>query len=1041
MTIKGLFFCIFLYVCLVWVGAAYLYPGRTQELGLLWTAIGLLAVLGFLILSRLWNWFRVWRARAAAEPKPAARPPVAVHEDDAALAALIADATAALEKRIATAGSETGRRLGGLPLYLLIGPENSGKTSTFLHSGLEPVTLAGQATSSGQSIPTRLGNIWLAKNALFVELAGRTFSGDLGRWVSLLRVLHGQSPTPVWRRLVEETNSGLQLHGIIAFCDAKEFTAVSSPQGRENRDRQGRHWHERMTAISEVFGVEFPVYLLVTKSDSIPCFGDYFARMRGPDVQQVFGCLLQQPEKTAQRFEDASAEAENKRLTKSFSPLLHNLAEKRLTRLAHEPDSSRRPGIYEFPRELRRIRPTIVQFLVDAFRPHPLRLTPFLRGYYFTGVREEEPSTGSTTGSGAWADQSEVTEATGMFRADATQIFRRSDAPRGLAETARAGTARSEMGRHWVFVSELFQSVVLADRPVKRAAPKDTRVDMYRRVACGLVCGLCLFLCAAFFVSWGRNIQLLHSLERAADVPKPTKPPTLRDLEALDNLRVETSRLLEYSRRGAPWSMRWGLYSGNELAPAARNIYFRRFRDLLLYDLNGTITSRLASVPSTPGGSDPYEPVARLLKTHLMISSGACAPDTSLVAGVLKQTRAETMPGPGSDWGQLADRQIGFYADELRFGNPVRLSENIMAREQAREYLRHIQGVDRIYSGILAGADGGLTKPQRLRDLVPNYADVLSGAAEVNGIYGYGGWSYVDKASKNVSGNSLGEACVVGPAANDERKHDANLGQAIRRMFIRNYIDHWRNFVSGFSIRRYTSAADAAHKLEILADHRSPLLGLLAMTSNQTNFSAPAAPNQAFDRLRAPIAKIFPGVKNIPKPATPASDGLDDASAITRIFQPVHWVVPAASDTWVVDKNGAYVDALSQLAHSMRDISKGGDPDPAVYQTASQNYDKALEAARQLSRGFEPVGVERLDGTVQRLSKLPFGQHKVLSRQMSPRSAAEKLASFVPSAPAFGIPFASILFVHPRRFKFGRAECLVRAPERSRHQVRRGNVG
>jgi hypothetical protein len=100
---------------------------------------------------------------------------------------------------------------------------------------------------------------------------------------------------------------------------------------------------------------------------------------------------------------------------------------------------------------------------------------------------------------------------------------------------------------------------------------------------------------------------------------------------------------------------------------------------------------------------------------------------------------------------------------------------------------------------------------------------------------------------------------------------------------------------------------------------------------------------------------------------------LDDASGITRIFQPVHWVVPAASDTWVVEKNGAYVDALSQLAHSMQDIAKGGDADAAaVYQTATQNYDKALAAARQLSRGFEPVGVEGLDGTVQRLIEAPI---------------------------------------------------------------------
>jgi type VI secretion system protein ImpL len=979
MTIKSLFFCIFLYVCLVWVGAAYLYPGRMQELGLLWTAIGLIAVLGFLVISRLWSWLRIWRAKASMKPKTPPKPALPVHEDDEALAALVVDARAALEKRVGIPGNEAATRLSHLPLYLLIGPENSGKTSTFLNAGLEPVALAGQATSSGQAISTRLGNIWLAKNALFVELAGRTFSGDLGRWVSLLRVLRGQSSAPLWRRLISETDPGLSVRAILAFCDVKEFTASSSPQGRENRDRQSRHWRERLSAITEVFGAELPVYLLASKSDSLPCFGDYFARMREPDIHQVFGCSLRRPERTAQRFEDASAEAENKRLTKSFSPLLHSLAEKRLTQLAHEPDPARRPGIYEFPRELRRIRPTMVQFLVDIFRPHPLRLTPFLRGYYFTGTREEDLSTGGgSTGGNAWAaDQSEITDATGIFRADATQIFRREDATRGVRQATRSGLARQ-----WAFVSELFQGVVLSDRLIETAAPKDGRVELYRKVACGAVCGLCLLLCAAFFTSWSQNLGLLHAMDSAADGAADLRrhaKPTLGDLESLESLRVETSRLLEYSRDGAPWRMRWGLYSGNDVASAARSFYFRRFNDLLLGDLNGTITSRLETVPSAPSVNDPYEPVARLLKAHLMISSGACRPEGAFAASVLKQTRGETMQTSGSAWGRLADRQIDFYAAELAFGNPVRLSENLSARDHARQYLRNIQGIDRIYGGILARADGALTKPQRLTDLVPNYAQALSGPEQVSGIFTRDGWNYVEKASKNVSGNSLGEACVVGPAPNDERKHDANLERAIQRMFIRDYVEHWRNFVSGFSVRRYASAADAAHKLEMLADHKSPLLGLLAMTSNQTNFPAPAAPAEGIEKFRPPLAKIFPGLKNAPKAPAPSSDAqtrvadaLDDASGITRIFQPVHWVVPAASDTWVVEKNGAYVDALSQLAHSMQDIAKGGDPDPAVYQTASQNYDKALDAARQLSRGFEPVGVEGLDGTVQRLIEAPI---------------------------------------------------------------------
>jgi len=76
---------------------------------------------------------------------------------------------------------------------------------------------------------------------------------------------------------------------------------------------------------------------------------------------------------------------------------------------------------------------------------------------------------------------------------------------------------------------------------------------------------------------------------------------------------------------------------------------------------------------------------------------------------------------------------------------------------------------------------------------------------------------------------------------------------------------------------------------------------------------------------------------------------------------------------WVGEKNRAYIEALLQLRHSMQDIARGGNnPDPAVHQAASQNYDKALDAVRQIASGFKPLGVEGLDVEVKRLLEEPI---------------------------------------------------------------------
>ena len=60
MTFKSILFCLFLYVCLVWVGAYYFYSGeRVQQVGLLWTGAGLLVVLILILASRLVGLWRL----------------------------------------------------------------------------------------------------------------------------------------------------------------------------------------------------------------------------------------------------------------------------------------------------------------------------------------------------------------------------------------------------------------------------------------------------------------------------------------------------------------------------------------------------------------------------------------------------------------------------------------------------------------------------------------------------------------------------------------------------------------------------------------------------------------------------------------------------------------------------------------------------------------------------------------------------------------------------------------------------------------------
>ncbi|MGB9604850.1 MAG: hypothetical protein ACPL88_03080, partial [Bryobacteraceae bacterium] len=126
-----------------------------------WVLRGGLAVLVLLgALALLW----VGRRKRAAAASQAGAIEGAADELDV----LIREA----ERRLAAA---RGRSVSveNLPVVLLVGEAGSAKTSSMVHSGLDPELLAGQVYQETAIVPTRAVNIWLAGQTLFIEAGGK----------------------------------------------------------------------------------------------------------------------------------------------------------------------------------------------------------------------------------------------------------------------------------------------------------------------------------------------------------------------------------------------------------------------------------------------------------------------------------------------------------------------------------------------------------------------------------------------------------------------------------------------------------------------------------------------------------------------------------------------------------------------------------------------------------------------------------------------------------------------------------------------------
>ena len=157
------------------------------------------------------------------------------------------------------AGSNLGK-VGNLPAILLAGPPGSAKTSTMMHSGLEPELIAGQVYQDNAVTPTRSANLWFARQTLFVDSGGAVLHTP-PRWLRLVKRLEP-------RKLSAALGGGGQAPRAAVVCfDVEDFL---KPGASESIPAAVRNLQARLGDISQALGISFPVYVLFTKCDRLP---------------------------------------------------------------------------------------------------------------------------------------------------------------------------------------------------------------------------------------------------------------------------------------------------------------------------------------------------------------------------------------------------------------------------------------------------------------------------------------------------------------------------------------------------------------------------------------------------------------------------------------------------------------------------------------------------------------------------------------------------------------------------------------------------
>ena len=689
-------------------------------------------------------------------------------------------------------------------------------------------------------------------------------------------------------------------------------------------------------------GSPLPVYVLFTKADRLPFFTEFVRNLTNDEAAQVLGVTLPMLES---RNQGVYGEEETARLTGNFERLFRSLADARPEFLSRETDAAKLPASYEFPREFRKLRPAIVQFLVDLCRPSQLAVGPFLRGFYFTGVRpiiinEAAPVQAAQPQPGGYGQPAARPEssAPGPWpprRRPRRRRPRRAKCRSGCFSATCSTTSCWPTGPPWALAEP-------APRPVSGS------VVLFASAA-----ALCFLLMVFFTISFFNNRSLEGKVRDAAAGISSVQSAggglaPVESLRKLENLRQAMEALVRYRREGAPLFYRWFLYVGNDLYPEARRVYFDRFKLLLFGSTQTAILANLRTLPATPGPE--YTPTYNALKAYLITTSFHDKSTKEFLTPVLMNW---WMAGRSveTDRAQLAQKQFDFYADELRESDPYTSESDTQAIAHARGYLAQFAGAERVYAFMLSEA-GKTNPPIDFHKMFPGSDRVVLEPHVVQGAFSKGGWAFMKDAMAHAERYFNGESWVLGDqgAGNLDR---AKLQQDIQTRYYGEFVAEWRTYIKSASVLRYASLRDASDKLKTLAGNTSPLLELIALASRNTD--------------------------------------VDDA-LVKALFQPVQAVVPPnTTDVVIAPPNLNYMQSLTMLQTSIDQIaSSPGIPNDAAAAPTLDNARLAINNTRQIEQTFRPDTEGQVDKKVGSLLEDPITYAQGLLRALGPAELNQK---------------------------------------------------
>jgi type VI secretion system protein ImpL len=687
--------------------------------------------------------------------------------------------------------------LSNLPWYLVLGPQNSGKTSLLANANVNFILSKQFKPESLKSIPpSESCDWWITRDLVLVDIPSgyiqcrdktnkNTPRGSLQNilWYNLLNLIH-------------DHRKERPLNGIVITLNLPEMIR------QQNNTQQKTiipDLKQRIVELKEKFGASLPCYIIMTKCDLLPGFVEFFGESASEELSQPWGITL-----PALHPSDKLSDVVMHR----FNALIKRLNKQLIWRLHQERNPQARTMVKDFPLQMERVKEATVQFIkalgISNLHLHAIYLSSALQ----TNT-EETAATAAITINQSNHQALQILQ-TPHF--PSKPYFVRQMIMQGLLHTQE-------------YISPLSPPLSWQHRGVYAAS-------------IGAISAAVIFLGYDFQRGLQQTNLIQSNLTQYQQYMQQAKQEGHHLLKALPLL----NSLQDVSTHSKHNANRLAIYS-HKSQHAADEVYAKALQTIVLPEVKTDLEKYLKSV----GEKNPAQLYAAL-KAYVMLGDAQHLEADFIINTIIKQllftkTDSQTAEQLSSHLNAaLSTKFISLQLDDKLIAQARKQLTNLSSAELAYIILKNTAN-NNSDSAIKLGTDSDNSPvfvSKALTNQIPNmftaeqFKAILAG--EIN-----------TAVTEATQGN-----WILGDISSNQ--NPTALVEQLHTQYIANYIDIWESQLANIKLYLPKNLIELNTTLATLTSNNSPLLQMLQTIQQNTTFDAITSASPKLQNLNALLA-------------------------------------------------------------------------------------------------------------------------------------------------------------------------------------------